>query len=101
MPKSPIARLGDRIEDRVEDTFDDLRRVAGAAASDTQEALTAAATSLSHAAQALIEETRSRGRAAGQVTLREAREHPIATAAIVLSIVAVAGLLLSNRLTRD
>lgn len=100
MPKSSIARLGDRIEDRVEDTVADLRRVAGEAAGDAQEALGAAATALTHAAQALVEETRARGRAAGEITVREVREHPIATAAIVLSVLAVAGLLISGRLSR-
>lgn len=97
MSKSPIAELADRVEDRFEDTIRDVKRTAGEVSADTQEALAAAALSLAHASQALIEEVNDRARQAGRYTVREVREHPIATTAIVLSVVAVAAAVLFSR----
>ncbi len=94
MAKSTFAR----IEDRVEEAVLDLRRTAEEAAEDTQHALTSAAGSLARASQRLLADARARGGAAGRMTVREVREHPLATTAILLSVAVVAGALLARSL---
>lgn len=97
MSKSPVAKLGDRLEDRIEDAARDVRRAADNIVEEAQENLAAAARSLADAADALAEEAADRARTAGQAAMREVREHPIATTAIVLSAFALAAVLFSRR----
>ena len=96
MNTSSLAPLAGRIEERVEDTLDGVRRAAAEAAADTQRALGAAAASVAEAAQALSEQTRARGREAARFTARGAREHPVAATAVGLSLLAAVGLLVAG-----
>jgi len=101
MPKSTVKAVAENTEDFLEDAVHALKKAARHVGDDAQDALSKAVGDLAKAAEALVVEARTKGvpavRDAAKDAVKTAREHPVATTAVVAAAIALAGLALSRR----
>lgn len=100
MAKSNTERLVRDLEAAVDDIAHDVRRTARHLSEEAEAQLRPALRKAADAGCRIATEARERGLAASQTAARQARAHPLATAAIVAAVVGFAATALSRR-TRD
>ena len=88
MSKSLTKKVKHELEDVLDDVAKTLRRAADSLGDDAEEAVTQATQALRQAAEALAERTPPEAKYLAQKAVAEAKAHPIATAAAVLSATA-------------
>jgi len=85
MSKSLTNKVRHELDDTLEDVAKTLRKAADALSQNSEEAVEEAAKALRHAAQVLADRTPPEVRDLARKAMDEAKAHPIATSAAVLS----------------
>lgn len=88
MSKSLVRTVKHDLEDTLEDVAKALRQAADGLGDDTEKAVAEATEALRRATQALADRAPPEAKALAQKAIDEAKAHPIATAAAVLSATA-------------
>ena len=88
MTKSLTRKVKHELEDTLEDVAKTLRQAADGLTDDAEKAVTQATQALRQAAQALADKTPPEAKHLATKAIEEAKAHPIATAAAVLSAAA-------------
>lgn len=105
MAKSPVKEAAGNAEEFLEDAVQALKKAARHVGDDAHDALGKAVSELAKAAESLVEEARTKGvpavKGAAKDVVKTAKDHPVATTAVVAAAVALAGLALSRRNNND